>query len=489
MTLSHLQSSWLSNSLTQLPEIPPPVKDLDELLETIALCKTTNISNTVRKVDSFLTASLKDALNSSILSPIELLKIAFAGIFLKDEETAISCISRAKKELDFEYDLTGVHGRRTRHQAKTCLILVAKVLKSQEPSFSSDIDVKNIPLIDEDLIEDTAKHDGFVLGTSEAMILLAEALLLKHFQPTNDSDTEIILAYLARIINDGDTKIDFEIKLCSLYFRSIIQSKMNPKYLSRSCQQLEVLLDVLQHNPEFDPVRCLLMPTMYELRSSLAEIYCKQGQLIKSLEIFKDLSLFDEQVACLLHLGMVEDAKKLLGNLVEQDPTDITRWRHTCTLASLKKDPHLLEEVWNQSGNKFSPVAKLIGQHYYSLGVWDKSCTWLNAYLELSPIDSSAWFLLGCSSMRLELWDNAAQAFLRTTFSDPDNAQAWNNLAAVYSQKQRNLEALEAFMQAGKLDYDNLKIWQNILVVAEPLNDQWAIGLAKKRIAELTKNK
>ena len=394
-----------------------------------------------------------------------------------------------KKELDFEYELTGVHGRRTRHQSKTCLILVAKVLKSQEPSFSSAIDVKNVPLIDEDLIEDTEKHDDFTLGRLEAMVLLADALLLKYFQPTNDSDTEKILAYLARIINDNDAKIDFEIRLCSLYFRSIIQSKMNSKYLSRSCQQLEVLLEALQHTPSFDPVKCLLMPTVYELRSNLAEDYCKQGQLIKSLEIFKDLSLFDEQVACLLHLGMIEDTKELLENLIAQEPVDSTRWRRTCTLASLKKDSHLLEEVWNQSGKKFSPAAKLLGQHYYSLGIWDKSCTWLNAYLELSPIDSSAWFLLGCSSMRLELWDNAAQAFLRTTFSDPDNAQAWNNLAAVYSQKQQNHKALEAFMQAGKLDYGNLKIWQNILVVAEPLKDQLAIDLAKMRISELTKNK
>ena len=489
MTLNPLKDLWLSNSQERTIETSLSAKDLRGFLETIALYRTQNSSDIAWDVASNLAASLKETLNSISPSLDDLLKIGFASIFLRDEERAIDCINRVKREIGFDYELTGAHVTRTRHQTKPCLILVAKVLKSQTPPTCCVSDVRSVPLEDEDLIEETAIHDTFVLGRLEASILLAEALLLKHFQPTNDSDTEKILALLNRIINDSNSEADFEIRICSLYLRSIIQSKMNPKYLERSCRQLEVLLELLTHRPDFDPTKCLFMPTRNELSLSLAENCCKQGQLSKALGIFRDLGLFDEQVACMLHLGMVEESKKLLEELIERECIDSTRWRRMCTLASLRKESNLLEVVWDQSKNKFSPAAKLLGQNYYSLGAWDKSCNWLNSYLELSPSDSSAWFLLGCSSMHLKQWDNAAQALLRTISSDPENAQAWNNLAAVYSQKQQNHEALEAFMQAGKFDYGNLKIWQNILAVAEPLKEQLAIDLAKKRISELTKNK
>jgi tetratricopeptide (TPR) repeat protein len=480
MTYNHLEE--LQN-LEKLAEI----RNVKEFVEIISQFKIHENSKLTWENENILISSLKKIISLEEMKVEEILGAAFAFIFLGDEEVAVQCINNAKKILDFDFELSGVHGRKTRHQTKTCLILVAKILKSNISPPSPLKYTKNVLLEDEDLIEETIKHDDFVLGRREAMILLAEAYLLKQFQPRNDSDNEKILAFISRIINDVEADIDPEIRICSLYLRSIVQDQMNPKYLNRSCKQLEVLLN--SYNNEFDYTKCLLTPTAYELKAKLAENYCKQGQLIKALEIFKDLSLFDEQITCMLHLGMIEEAINLLQVQIENEPVDAARWRFMCTLASLKKESTLLEEVWNLSQNKFSPAAKLLAQHYYSVGEWAQSTTWLKSYLELSPTDSSAWFLLGCSAMQLKQWDEASAALLRTTSIDPDNAQAWNNLAASYAQNQRNSEALKAFEQASKLDYDNLRIWQNISAISELVNDQINISLSKKRISELSKNK
>ena len=46
----------------------------------------------------------------------------------------------------------------------------------------------------------------------------------------------------------------------------------------------------------------------------------------------------------------------------------------------------------------------------------------------LNQMRSDAWFSLGCSTLRLEEWPEAVQAFRRKLDLDQDDFQAWNNL-------------------------------------------------------------
>lgn len=433
--------------------------------------------------EEYLEKLLKDEANGVL----EKLAFSFAFIFLGDEQNAEKMLEAVEAEVGFSFEFTGLLGRKSRHQTKSSILLAVNILslnhKSNDDTGKGNL-IKAVPLDDSDLVEEFLKKEEFALDAVSCQVLLARAFLLERFQPKNDSDTERMLAYANRIILEEEAALP-ETRLTALFLKCELESENN-KFIPRSAAQLEVLRTFLKKDP-INPRLLLLMPTLNQVESLLAELYCKLGFLQKALLVFQDLQMMDEQVACLLNLGRGEEAQSILLKQIQDSSLALNeRLRFMCTLGSLKKKVEMIEEAWNLSQGKFLPAARLLGKHFYCEGDWTQACEWLRKVVEAIPNDSSSWFLLGCSYMRVQTWEEAAQALLRTTQIDQEHSQAWNNLAAVYSQKGgMNAEALEALKRASKLDYENYRIWKNIEIIAENLGDTEALALARKRLSEI----
>lgn len=477
MTSSPLQRAWKQSTLSHV-QVPTELSVIEQI-SYLRCIEKTKVSWTTQEeyLNKLTEVTCKEG-------DLERLAQCFAFIFLGDEEGAKSVLEGVEKKVGFTHELTGLLGRKTRHQTKSSILLAVNVLSHKNgEQAGSERTVEAVALEDPDLVEEFLKKDDFALDSISCQILLVYAFLLKHFQPKNDSDTERMLAYVNRIILEGSAALP-ETRLAALYLKSVLEGE-NSRYLGRSMTQVELIRAYMKEHP-INPALLPLMPTMNQVGMTLAEMYCKLGQLKKALAVFQDLQMVDEQVACLLNMGCIEEAEGILLKHVQDSTLPLPdRLRFMCTLGSLKKDVKMVEQAWDLSQGKFYPAARLLGKHFYGESNWIVACEWLKKVVEAMPNDCATWFLLGCSLMRVKAWDDASQALLRTTQIDPEHSQAWNNLAAVYSQKGLNAEALEALKRASKLDYNNARIWQNMEMIAEDLKDAEGLAMARKRLSEL----
>ncbi len=90
--------------------------------------------------------------------------------------------------------------------------------------------------------------------------------------------------------------------------------------------------------------------------------------------------------------------------------------------------------------------------------------------MALNTLQADVWFALGCCSLRIEDYVNAARAFRRRVDIDPDvrlvsfgnsyvqDFESWNNLANALIKTGHKGRAFLALKEALKADFDNWKV-------------------------------
>ncbi|ROT41921.1 hypothetical protein SODALDRAFT_326104 [Sodiomyces alkalinus F11] len=300
-----------------------------------------------------------------------------------------------------------------------------------------------------------------------------------------------------------------------------------------------------------DYIHALASPPRWHLESELAYSWVGVGSLVSALEIFKRLRLWAEVAVCLASAANTAEADGSgRGSGGEEKAKGIIRWRlfhrtgtqpgenttHAdpdaevlpddptrldpslfsgpernplppnaprlfCILGDLESDPSHYERAWSVSNQRYARAQKSLGEHYLSQktpGGLEKAREAYAAATRCNRLSPELWSRFGDISLRLGLFDDAADAYSRAIASagDPiagEDARTWSNLgSALWSlhlesvklaaaQGTPNLkpkpkpkrdpakllaQSLSAYKRGATLASSNWRIWDNVLTLA-----------------------
>lgn len=142
-------------------------------------------------------------------------------------------------------------------------------------------------------------------------------------------------------------------------------------------------------------------------------------------------------------------------------------------------------KAWEKSGSRFARAMRSLAAHYYRLDKHQDAIDCYQKALEINPLFTNSWFVMGCAAMHVEHWEVATAAFNRVVNIDPDNAEAWTNLASVLIRTKRKVDAWRALREALKSMFDNFKIWENYLYTCVDIGEFEECLLAIRRLVDI----
>ncbi|CEJ90440.1 hypothetical protein VHEMI06229 [[Torrubiella] hemipterigena] len=308
-------------------------------------------------------------------------------------------------------------------------------------------------------------------------------------------------------------------------------------------------------------IHALSTPPRWHLESELAFAWASVGSLISAQEIFQRLRLWAEVALCLASAAAAQDddgrgsggddkargivrwrlfyrtgqtadvAKSLdqdedeIGDEVthlkpadfagpERSPPPSDAARLWCILGDLEQDPNHYERAWELSNRHFSRAQRSLGEYYIGKGEWAKAQEAYKKATAVNRMNPEMWGRLGDISLRLNRFEDAAEAFTRSIGSANDeaggeDAKTWSNLgSALWSlcaevlasgetlapehktiEKAKDededtivpivdeklvsrdpakllAQALAAFKKGASIANDNWRIWENVVTLA-----------------------
>lgn len=456
------------------------------------------------------------------------------GLDLKAKEN----VKMAKTVSGFSYALSGALGKRTRFQQNDIsqLVVFAKSKESDDPQSKTTEDLEevmknsklengNAPtalgLNDDTLLEsisfkktESEKVGNLALPPELATLqpdnqpqlqpldqitLLTEATLKDSLSPLDKLNSEEILPYAVRVLNDKPT--NWQIYTQALLVRSRIESHRS-RTQERSVLQLQVIVDqiiadtqesstlpdgvpeirVTQFLPrakasESAPVAERLKyiyqlntPTRWELETELAYAWSSAGSFVSALEIFKRLKLWAEVALCYHSVGQEDKARQIIrrqlyysssGPSMDQYDVDAAevaaeKWngeqrspppahapRLWCILGDLDQDPTCWQRAWDISKNRYARAQRTLGEYFTRQGDLQKA---REAYMKATIVNrqnNDTWSRLGDIDLALGNWDGAVIAFQQSIMIDDTDAKTYSNLGSALLSKHSEMLKLE----------------------------------------------
>ena len=179
------------------------------------------------------------------------------------------------------------------------------------------------------------------------------------------------------------------------------------------------------------------------------------GVVKSAMEIFERLEMWEEVVKCWQAMERPDKGIAIVRDLLEgrKEEADavIIRGKASamqrrqvldkareaklwCLLGDLDSESALdcYERAWTISRQTYGRAMRSLGGYYFSRGENVKAIDALRKAVAINPLLSRPWFILGCSCVREERWDEARDAFSRCVSIDDEDGESWNNLASVY---------------------------------------------------------
>ncbi|QTQ16801.1 tetratricopeptide repeat protein [Treponema parvum] len=126
-----------------------------------------------------------------------------------------------------------------------------------------------------------------------------------------------------------------------------------------------------------------------------------------------------------------------------------------------KRSQEILDDIKNRNTDdeKFIAAYELIKN-----GEEEKALDKIREFLQKNPHTWNAWFMLGWALRRLERYEDAKQAFLKSMECDGGdaNADTYNELAVCYIEQKNYAEAQKCLENALTLDPENIKVMSNL---------------------------
>jgi tetratricopeptide (TPR) repeat protein len=457
------------------------------------------------------------------------------GLDLKAREN----VKMAKTVSGFSYALSGALGKRTKFQQDDVsqLVVFAKSKESDDPASAASESLKDdmkglkvengntptaLELNDDTLLESIAfkktesdKVDNSALPPELAgmqpddqpqlkpldqITLLTEATLKDNLSPLDKLNSEEILPYAVRVLNDKPT--NWQIYTQALLVRSRIESHRS-RTQERSVLQLQVIVDQIiadtqeEASPSYDGIPeirvtqflprakasesapvCerlkyiyqLNTPARWELETELAYAWSGAGSFVSALEIFKRLKLWAEVALCYHSVNQEDKARQIIRRQLfysskggEMDKHDVDavevaaeKWdgemrspppphspRLWCILGDLDQDPACWQRAWDISNSRYARAQRTLGDHFTRQGNLESA---REAYMKATIVNrqnNDTWSRLGDIDLALGNWDGAIIAFQQSIMVDDTDAKTYSNLGSALLSKHAEMLRLQ----------------------------------------------
>jgi tetratricopeptide (TPR) repeat protein len=335
------------------------------------------------------------------------------------------------------------------------------------------------------------------LNPLDQIILLTEATIKDTLSPLDKLNSEEILPYAVRVLNDKPT--NWQIYTQALLVRSRIESHRS-RTQERSVLQLQVIVDqiiaetqedtttdeshgipqiqITQFLPKAKPsesapvterlryIHQLNTPTRWEVETELAYAWSSVGSLVSALEIFKRLQLWAEVALCYHSVGQEDKARQIVRRqlyfssrgpemdhfAVDAEEIITEKWdgdlrspppphapRLWCILGDLDQDPECWQRAWEISGSRYARAQRTLGEYYTRQGDLAKA---REAYMKATVVNrqnGETWSRLGDIDLRVGNWDGAIIAFQQSIMIDDSDAKTYSNLGSALLSKHAEL--------------------------------------------------
>lgn len=196
-------------------------------------------------------------------------------------------------------------------------------------------------------------------------------------------------------------------------------------------------------------------PLRWELEAELAARWTHMGGLKTALEIYERLQMHAEVALCLAATDRESEAIRLLKDLLFKDqdtvatttpdesesaaavkielilrsPAPADAPRLLCILGDITAHPEYYSLAWTVSGNRYVRAQRSLARYHAKRREFEKAREAYALALNISRIDRTSWFSMGCVQLELEDWMGAVESFTRCVQLDDGDAESWSNLA------------------------------------------------------------
>lgn len=456
-------------------------------------------------------------------------------------------VKRAKDVAGFEYELSGALGKRTKFQQNDISQLVvfakSKTAEHEVERANGSAAIKNsetadgnvpkaLELNDDTLLEsiEFTKNASDIVAPSslppslanlkpdaqpqlralDQITLLTEATLKDTLSPLDKLNSEEILPYAVRVLNDKPT--NWQIYTQALLVRSRIETHRS-RTQERGVLQLQVIVDQIVADTQEDPstnsnganngeipeirvtsflprakveesapvterlkyIYPLASPTRWEIETELAYAWAGAGSLVSALEIFKRLRLWAEVALCYHSVNQEDKARQIVRRQLffskqgkEMDKFDVDakevaqeKWegdirepspphapRLWCILGDLDQDPTCWERAWDISKYRYARAQRTLGDYYAKIGDLANSRESFMQATIVNRQNGDTWSRLGDIDLKVGNWDGAIIAFQQAIMIDDTDAKTYSNLGSALLSKHAELNKTQKLAAA-----------------------------------------
>ncbi|KAG8760690.1 hypothetical protein FRC12_009522 [Ceratobasidium sp. 428] len=497
---------------------------------------------------------VEQAVEGDLAGRLAIEKGLLRHIFSHDRLASELFVDAAQKT-GLRYEVTGALGKRTRFQTRdlTQLVLLAKSREEENGTEKGEGKVpETMALNDDTLLEQTEYAAGGGPGAGDLSgidpskqpalrpidqcIFLGMCLNVRNTSPAHGLTAEQMMPYIARVITHPR---NWSVHTMALLLRARLESTRT-RTVERSVLQLQALVDQMPTADSDLSERLLffhsiLLPSKWAMEKELAHRYLSIGVVKSALEIFERLEMWEEVVRCYQSIEQRDRALTIVRDLLEgrkaeadvvlargrgrRERMDAARESKLWCLLGDLDSAHSLEHytrAWDISGGTSARAARALGGYHFARAEYAKSVPHLRKATGMQPLNSRAWFLLGCAYVREESWIEARDAFARCVGIDHEDGESWNNIASVYMRMDEKglvggndltgrdedststtsdlkfsnrMLAFGALKQGLRYSYENWRMWQNYVIVAVDVGELSEACRALGRLVELRAEK
>ena len=405
------------------------------------------------------------------LTTLNGIELAIAFRLFHEYSKFLDCYESLRKEIDFDFELVGILGKRTKFQQDSKAQLVVKVngcgskrgvetefVKKREQPNSREVKLDEDTATLERVKLDEEVEDP-LLTIDEVCLLLLESSAINDRYASETKD-EKRLTLLNTVL---DYDLPHSMITVAMFEKSILEK--NDAYVQqRAALQLEAIITEFDDANHPGPERLqhffkLEFPPLWEVRREMGMQLLMIGSAKTAANIFIEHQMWDELAWC---ATVCKDVVLATETLSKQPETPLI----LCLLGELQQDKEKLERAWEISKERFSRAQRSLGRYYIHRDAWKEAISAYEKALALNSLYPDAWFSLGCSRMKLEMFNEAIAAFQQVVSQKPDDAESFSNLAICLMTIGKFQEAHGAVTQAVRFDRKNFKVWENFIVIA-----------------------
>ncbi|KAL9699778.1 hypothetical protein quinque_003219 [Culex quinquefasciatus] len=394
-----------------------------------------------------------------------------------------------------EIAVEGVLGVRTKYQQKALpqLTLRAKGLEGGDFASAKEthgqVALPTILKLEDDLrlervkfVEDNENEDAQLPAVVQQMVL-STVLYLKYSQPKDKLADEELQPYITSLLyqefGPWATRI-------GALFLNVCQESNHKRTVDRSLKQCEELVNLIDSDSvpaehRLASAFCSALIPRWQIKAKLGDLMVSLGMIKGALDLYLELQLWEEVIACYNHLELRHKAAEIVQQEIAKKPT-VTLY---CLLGDATDDVECYQKAWEFSKETSARAQRHWGNFYFAKKQYTEAIPHLSKSVEINCLQESTLLRLGYAALQLEQWEDAAKAYRMYTSLESHGFESWNNLAMAYIKLGDKKRAHKVLQEALKCNFNNWKVWDNYLVVSiDTKNYEDALN-AYERLMEL----